>query len=172
MEISKHVKFVIWSLSIIVLILLNLFSWNERIKGKTSIGEDSGHQEEKKQVLLHHLKDAYATNGKTIPNVMLKPLKTEAVSLSELIDNRKALILIFDDFSCDICLDILFLELNKYASKVNSNTTVIGIAQAKSIHYLNQFVRVKKTQFPLYWDSGRVLNKKLAIHLQFDALMD
>lgn len=110
------------------------------------------------------LKESYATNGKKIPSIKLLNLRHETINLQTYLAQRKNVLLIYSEVSCNSCTDSLIKNCNKLVNQSN-DFQIFAVANSKSIDYLRRFYRINKLKFPLLWDKDNILVKELKINL-------
>lgn len=110
------------------------------------------------------LKESYATNGKKIPSIKLLNLRHETIKLQTYLAQRKNVLLIYSEVSCNSCTDSLIKNCNKLVN-LSNDFQIFAVANSKSIDYLRRFYRINKLKFPLLWDKDNALVKELKINL-------
>jgi len=106
---------------------------------------------------------SYFTNGQGFPNLYLKNLKDEKISLYDIIQGKKTLLLVYSEVTCNTCIDSLIFHCNSLVKQSNGNYKVVGIAFTNNINYLRRFDRINSLYFPMYWDSHQKLKDLLKI---------
>jgi peroxiredoxin len=124
-------------------------------KSKSGLSESS---------LLASLNESYSTDGKKIPNINLLSLRSDTISTHKYISNKKNILLIYSELTCNICVDSLIENCNILADRYK-NIKIWGIASANDLEYLRRYSRINQLKFPLFWDRKEVLISKLKIDM-------
>lgn len=148
-----------------VLILLNLFLLYNTIKLKSVTKmDDSVRSYIKLTPLEFALYDSYITNGKSIPEIKLQNVMKENVDIKNLIKNKKTIIIVYSEVSCNSCTDSLINGCNKLFDKSNDSVQVFGVAYTDNIEYLRRFVRINEIKFPFLWDEEKLFIEQLKLN--------
>lgn len=107
--------------------------------------------------------NSFLTNGKSIVDLDLKDLRGEIIKLKNFIGNKKSLILVYTDVSCNACIDSLIENCNLLINKSKGKNTIIGIAYSKDLNYLRRFTRINKIQFSFLLDDSSKFVKSIPL---------
>ncbi|MFZ2323361.1 MAG: redoxin domain-containing protein [Ignavibacteriaceae bacterium] len=147
-----------------LLVALNIFLIFNLVRLRTTLLTKNEHNSLiKLEPLEIALYDSYKTNGKKLPEINLTNLNNEIISLKNFISNKKTIILVHSEITCNSCLDSLMYGCNDLLSKSNETTQILGIAYSNSIEYLRRFARINNVKFPLLWDKNKEFIKQLSL---------
>lgn len=150
-------------IAIVSLIVLNLFLLF-LVRHYQFIAPKRNSNGEMNQLFNDFFKEAILLNGEKIPELELQTLAEKKIELSEFIRNRKSVLIIYSEVSCNSCLDSLLSYSRILASYAEDNYSIVCTAYSKDLNYVRRFVRINNLNFPLLWDSDGSLIQKLNIH--------
>ncbi len=109
--------------------------------------------------LLISLQNSYLINGRRVPRLFLTNLEGRDTTVT--FKNRKTILLVYSEISCNQCVDTLLTSCNRLVGAKKDNEMVIGLAQSSNIDYVRRFARIENLKFPLLWDKQDTLIEPL-----------